>query len=108
MKLGIILQTNKPEHVWNGLRLAITALKANHTVKIFLLSEGVEIVAMEDAGHFDVASKLKEFTDLKGKLLACGTCLKIRQEIKEGLCPINTMNDLVKLVEESDKVLPIS
>jgi len=25
MKLGIILQSNKPEHVWNTFRLAITA-----------------------------------------------------------------------------------
>ena len=27
MKLGIILQSNKPEHAWNTFRLGITALK---------------------------------------------------------------------------------
>jgi len=32
MKLGIILQSNKPEHIWNTLRLAIASLKAQHSV----------------------------------------------------------------------------
>jgi uncharacterized protein involved in oxidation of intracellular sulfur len=35
MKLGIILQSNNPEHVWNAFRLAITALKADRQVEIF-------------------------------------------------------------------------
>ncbi len=39
MKLGIILQSNKPEHAWNTLRLGITALKAGHQVEIFLMNE---------------------------------------------------------------------
>ena len=37
MKLGIILQSNKPEHVWNTFRLGTTALKAVHKVEIFLM-----------------------------------------------------------------------
>ena len=55
MKLGIILQSNQPEHVWNALRLAITARKAEHEVKIFLLSEGVELERMPDSEHFDIS-----------------------------------------------------
>lgn len=39
MKLGIILQSNKPEHVWNAFRLGITALKAGHQVEIPLMIE---------------------------------------------------------------------
>ena len=35
MKFGIILQSNKPEHVWNALRLGIASLNAGHLVKIF-------------------------------------------------------------------------
>ena len=105
MKLGIILQTAKPEQAWNGIRLAITALKAGHIVKIFLLSEGVEIAEMADDQHFDVESKLKEFVSLKGELLACGTCLKSRHQKESSACPLSNMQDLLKLVEESDKVL---
>ena len=105
MKIGIILQTNKPEQAWNGIRFAITALKAGHIVKIFLLSEGVEIADMKDGQEFDVASKLKEFTGLNGELMACGTCLKSRHQEGSLACPISNMQDLMKLVEESDKVL---
>src|SRR3989344_67723 len=32
MKLGIILQSNNPELVWNTFRLGITSLKAGHMV----------------------------------------------------------------------------
>ncbi|MDP3769658.1 MAG: hypothetical protein Q8R40_01800 [bacterium] len=41
MELGIILQSNKPEHIWNTVRLAIASLKAQHSAQIFLFSEGV-------------------------------------------------------------------
>jgi len=105
MKLGIILQTNKPEQAWNGLRLAITVLKTGNVVKIFLLSEGVEIANMADIQNFDVAGKLKEFIDLKGELMACGTCLKSRHQEGSSVCPISNMQDLMRLVEESDKIL---
>lgn len=43
MKLGIILQSNKPEHTWNTFCLGITALKAGHGVEIFLMNEGSEL-----------------------------------------------------------------
>jgi len=107
MKLGIIIQTNNPEKAWNGLRLGITALKVGHIVKAFLLSEGVEVVSMKDDGHFDVAEKLKEFVSLKGELMTCGTCLKIRQGLETENCPISTMNDLLLLVEECDRVISV-
>lgn len=34
MKLGIILQSNKPEHAWNTFRLGVTARKTGHQVEI--------------------------------------------------------------------------
>ena len=37
MKIGIILQSNNPEHIWNTFRFGITSLKASHDVTIFLL-----------------------------------------------------------------------
>lgn len=33
MKLGIVLQSNKPEHVWNTFRLGITSFEAGHKVE---------------------------------------------------------------------------
>ena len=105
MKLGIILQSSEPEHVWNALRLAITAWKAKHEVKIFLLSEGVELERIPDTEHCDISKKIEEFTVLGGKILACGTCLKSRSQSETATCPISTMADLLRLVEESNKVL---
>lgn len=40
-----------------------------------------------------------------GKVLACGTCLKLRQTEGTEMCPISRMNDLHQLVVECDKVL---
>ena len=105
MKLGVILQSNTPEHVWNALRLAIAARKAKHDVRIFLLSEGVELERIPDSEHFDISRKVREFTDLGGQLLACGSCLKSRSQPESAACPVSTMADLLRLVEGSDKVL---
>ncbi|OHA14676.1 MAG: hypothetical protein A2909_03220 [Candidatus Tagabacteria bacterium RIFCSPLOWO2_01_FULL_39_11] len=105
MKLGIILQSNKPEHMWNTFRLGITALKAGHQVEIFLMSEGSELDAIPDTKDFDISIKLAEFKELKGEIYACGSCLKIRGKVKSNVCPVSTMSDLLKMVESSDKVL---
>ncbi|KKU83357.1 MAG: DsrE family protein [Parcubacteria group bacterium GW2011_GWA2_47_8b] len=105
MKIGIILQSNKPEHVWNTLRLAIASLKAGHLVQIFLFSEGVEAEDIADTKHFDISKKLQEFKDLKGIILACETCLNVRSKSESKICPVTTMKDLVKMIEDSDKVL---
>mgnify|MGYP001584707103 CR=1 FL=1 len=108
MKLGIILQSNIPEHVWNALRLAITGLKAGHQVEVFLLNEGSELDAIPDTKDFDIAAKVTEFTTLQGTLHVCGTCLKLRGKTDSAVCPISTMSDLLKMIETSDKLLTLS
>lgn len=105
MKLGIILQSNKPEHAWNTFRLGITALKAGHQVEIFLMNEGSELDTISDSEHFDISKKVSEYKELKGIILACGTCLEFRGKKEAAVCPISTMSDLLKMVETSDKVL---
>lgn len=105
MKLGIILQSNKPEHAWNTFRLGITALKAGHQVEIFLINEGAGLDAIPDTKDFDISTKVSEFKELKGGIYACGTCLKVRGKEESKVCPISTMSDLLKMVEGSDKVL---
>ena len=105
MKLGIILQSNKPEHVWNTFRLGITALKANNQVEIFLMSEASELDTIPDTKDFDISTKVVEFKKLKGEIYACVSCLKIRGKEESNVCPVSTMSDLLKMVENSDKVL---
>ncbi len=105
MRLGIILQSNKPEHAWNTFRLGITALKANHHVEIFLMNEGSELDTMPDTKDFDVSAKVAEFKALNGEMYACGTCLKMRGKEESKVCPISTMSDLLKMIEGADKVL---
>ncbi len=108
MKLGIILQSNNPEHIWNTLRLAITSLKAEHSVTIFLMNEGVEIDTIGDTSDFDISKKLSKCKELGGKIFACGTCLKVRGKAEVASCPTSSMEELLKMVEESDKVLVFS
>jgi uncharacterized protein involved in oxidation of intracellular sulfur len=103
MKLAIIINTNNTETAWNALRLGNTALKAGHTVSIFLMGSGVEIENIKDP-KYDVAGTLTSFLKAKGDLLACGTCLKSRQQ-EGGVCPVSTMSQLVELIAGSDKVV---
>ncbi|MFA6257923.1 MAG: DsrE family protein [Candidatus Paceibacterota bacterium] len=105
MKLGMILQSNKPEHIWNTFRLGITALKAGHQAEVFLLSEGSELDSIPDIKDFDISVKVAEFKKLKGNIHACGSCLKLRGKEESNVCPISTMSDLLAMIESSDKVL---
>jgi uncharacterized protein involved in oxidation of intracellular sulfur len=108
MKLGIILQSNNPEHVWNTFRLGVSALKSDHQVEVFLMSEGSELDAITDTKDFDISAKVAEFKELKGEIYACGSCLNVRGKEESKVCPISTMSDLLKMVEKSDKVLTFS
>ena len=104
MKIGIVLGIKKPEVAWNAFRLGVTALKANHNVKVFLINEGVEIEDIKNK-LYNVKEQVDAFIENNGEILACGTCLKSRQKEGSSVCPISTMKDLLKLVEESDRIL---
>jgi len=103
MKLAIIINSNDPETAWNALRLGNTALGAGHEVSVFLMGSGVEVEEIKSE-KFDVVEVLNKFIGNKGNLLACGTCLKVRQQ-EAGVCPISTMPQLVQLIADSDKVV---
>jgi len=105
MKLGIILQSNSAEHIWNTLRLANASIGAGHSAQIVLFNEGVEIEDIADTAEFDISKKLKEFKESGGKIFACKTCLKFRSKSESKICPTTTMEDLLKMIEVSDKVL---
>lgn len=103
MKLGIIVNTNNAETAWNTLRLANEALARSNQTTIFLLGSGVEIVAIKDK-TFNIDEGMNRFLGNGGNLLACGTCLKLRDQ-EAGVCSISTMSELVKVISDSDKVV---
>ncbi len=104
MKLGIVLYTADSETAWNAFRLALFALKQGDRVRVFLLAKGVECEQL-DTGRFKVTDEMREFLTQGGEILACGTCLKLRQAEGSELCPVSTMKDLYELVRDSDRVL---
>ena len=104
MKVGIVVSTNDSEEVWNAFRLGNVALKAGHTVKVFLVNAGVEAEDIKSE-KFDIKEQIDIFKASKGELLACGTCMKARLKESSGYCPIATMKDLLVIVEESDRIL---
>lgn len=104
MKLGIVIYSNEPETVWNAFRLGIFSLKKSDSVKIFLLAKGVESEAL-DTEKFRITEEMSHFIKSGGKILACGTCLNIRHSEGSDMCPISTMEDLYKIISESDKVV---
>ncbi|NPV52666.1 MAG: DsrE family protein [Firmicutes bacterium] len=102
--MGMIIQTKDPEKAWNAFRFGEKALKDGHEVRTFLLGEGVEC---EEITHekFKVREQMLAFLDAGGQILACGSCLKLRQKNPDELCPLSTMQDLVNLVVWSDRVV---
>ncbi len=106
MKLGIVIYSDEPETVWNAFRLGVFSLKEKDEVKIFLLAKGVECESI-DTDKFKVTEQIKLFLNNGGEIFACGTCLKIRNSKGTEICPLSTMNDLYKIVKESDKVITL-
>ncbi|HEU5339070.1 MAG TPA: DsrE family protein [Sulfuricaulis sp.] len=104
MKLGMVVYTPEAETVSNVLRLGMFALKQGDSVKLFLLARGVECEKL-DTEQFKITAQMREFLDLGGDILACGTCLKLRQKEGSELCPVSTMKDLYEIVRYSDRVV---
>jgi len=104
VKIGVVVNTSDPETAWNAVRFGATALLAKHEVKVFLLGKGVEIQNLRDE-KFDVQGQIDAFWKKGGVVLACGTCLRLRGMGGTEVCPMSTMSDLLKMVEEADRVV---
>jgi len=104
MKLGIIIYSNDSETVWNAFRLGVFALKQGESIKTFLLAKGVESENLNDE-KFNVLEQMQLFINEGGEIMACGTCLKIRNSEGSEMCPLSTMNDLYEMIKDSDKVV---
>ncbi|MFA4872514.1 MAG: DsrE family protein [Patescibacteria group bacterium] len=105
MKLGIIISQTNPETVWNAFRLANFALQEGDEVKIFLVGEGVEY-EKASSEKFNIQAQAADFLKSdKAHIMACGTCLKLRDQEATTTCPMSSMKDLYAIVQECDKVL---
>ncbi len=104
MKLCVIVSTNDAETAWNAFRLANFAQKQGDCVSVFLTSKGVEYESASTE-QFNSVQQAEEFVQNNGKILACGTCLKARNQPETTTCPISTMKALYELVKNSDKVV---
>ena len=104
MKIGIIISKNEPESVWNAFRFGNFSLGKHHETRVFLIGKGVESESIIDK-NFNVKEQMEKFLESGGKIFACGTCLKLRHEEGSPICPLSTMQDLMNIVEESDKIV---
>ena len=105
MKLTIVLSTNKAETNWNALRLANLALTKGDEVSIFLLGEAVEY-DKSSSEKFNIKEQVETFLQSdKAKIIACGTCMKLREQKSTEDCPMGGLEDFYRLVVDSDKVI---
>lgn len=105
MKLTIVLSTKHPETNWNALRLANLALKKGDGVNVFLMGEGVEYDQSSNE-KYNIKQQVDTFLQSdKAKIVACGTCMKLRDQKSSVCCSMGGLEDFYTLVATSDKVL---
>ncbi|WP_416840539.1 DsrE family protein [Haloferax sp. DFSO52] len=104
MHIGLIIETNKEERVWNAFRFANTALDEGNTVEVFLLGDGVEAPDIQTEA-FNPHGVMQQYVQKGGELFACGTCLDSRGLEPGELRPRSSMSDLLGIVEHTDKVV---
>jgi predicted peroxiredoxin len=101
---AVIINSKEPETVWNAFRFASAATSKGNRVSVFLMGPAVEIEGI-DSSKFDVRKILDRFNEMGGEILSCGTCLRLRKMEAAENCPISTMDTLVRLTEEADRVV---
>jgi uncharacterized protein involved in oxidation of intracellular sulfur len=74
------------------------------TVSVFLLGKGVEAQKISTK-DFDIAGQMDDFTNSGGKTLACGTCLRLRNQEGTNQCPVSSLSDLYAIIKTSEKIL---
>ena len=104
MKLAIIIYSTDSEVVYNAFRLANFALNNQDEVSVFLLAKGVEFESL-DSQQFPIIDLANQFITNSGNILACGTCLHLRNQNSTELCPLSTMKDMYELIRDCDKTV---
>jgi len=104
MKIGVIISSNDAETCWNAFRFANFCLARKDEVKVFLMGKGVEYQKVS-ADKYNTIEQADQFLKLFGKIYACGTCIKSREQEGSEMCPVSTMKDMYEIVKESDKTV---
>ena len=84
--------------------MANFSLKEKDEVRLFLLASGVECESLHSK-KFPINDLAQSFVNNGGQILACGTCLNLRQQDSSELCPLSTMKDLYELIRNCDKTV---
>ncbi len=102
--VGIVINSNDVETVWNALRLANYSNAEGDTVCIFLLGKGVEVEKLVETNE-DIKTQVDKLLDNGGEMLGCGTCLKSRNNLDPKVCKFSSMGDLYDLIRKNKVVL---
>ena len=104
MKIGIVIASNDAETCWNALRYGKFALGQGDAVKVFFMGKGVEYQKIS-TDKFNTVDQAEKLMRGGGRIFACGSCIKSREQEGSEMCPISTMKDMYDIVKESDKVV---
>ncbi|MBP7791491.1 MAG: DsrE family protein [Candidatus Goldbacteria bacterium] len=104
MKIGLIISDNDAETCWNALRYGNFCLTQGDEVKCFFIGKGVEYRKVS-TNKFNVNEQADKFLKSGGKIYACGTCMKLREQAATETCPVSTMKDMYEIIKDSDKVV---
>ncbi|VVA44040.1 conserved hypothetical protein [Candidatus Roizmanbacteria bacterium] len=105
MKLAILLSTNQAETNWNAFRLANLSISKGDIVSVFLTGQGVEY-AKNSSDKFNINKQVEKFLESpNATIIACGTCMMIRDQKDSRECPEGGIEDLYRLIAENDKVI---
>ncbi len=104
MKIGVIISSDDAETCWNALRYANFSISQKDEVKVFFMGKGVEYQNIS-ADKFNTVEQAEKFLQSGGKIYACGSCIKSRNQEGTEICQINTMKDMYEIIKESDKVV---
>ncbi|HBG26730.1 MAG: sulfur reduction protein DsrE [Planctomycetes bacterium GWF2_41_51] len=104
MKIGIIISSNDGETCWNALRYANFCIGQKDDVKVFFMGKGVEYQKIS-TDKFNTIEQADKVLKGGGKIFACGTCIKARQQESSEMCPISTLKDMYEIVKESEKLV---
>ena len=104
MKIGVIISSEDAETCWNALRFANFCLSREDEVKIFLTGKGVDYQRISTE-KFNTIEQAEKFVQSGGRVYACGTCIRLRNQEGSEMCPVSTMKDMYDIVKESDKIV---
>jgi len=85
MKIVVIISSNDVETCWNALRYANFCLGQKDEVKIFLTGKGVEYQKISTE-KFNTVEQADKLLKSDGKILACGTSIKSRNQEGSKMC----------------------